>query len=64
MHAPDLGDWPLSAASTALLRSPRTSAAEVLRLALRELVVRDVLRVVDVQHRRWSRTRVTVSRGD
>lgn len=63
MAAPSPGEWPLSAAATVLLRTPRTSAAEVLRLALRELVVRDVLRVVEVQPRRWSRERVTVQRG-
>lgn len=63
MTAPGLGDWPLSAAATALLRAPRTSAAEVLRLAMRELVVRDVLAVVDVRPHRLSRASVTVRRG-
>lgn len=64
MIAPEPGEWPLSAAATVLLRAPRTSSAEMLRLALRELVVRDVLRVVEVRSRRWSLPRVTVRRGD
>ena len=34
--------WPLSAAATALLRTPREEAVELLRLTPKELVVRRV----------------------
>ena len=59
--APDA--WPLSAAATAVLRDPGTSGEAVLKLALRELVVRDVLRVAQVEHRRFRKPRLTLLQG-
>ena len=44
-RSPSPGAWPLSAPATALLRAPDTAPHELLRLAVRELVVRGVLRV-------------------
>jgi len=43
MTAPQPGDWPLSAAATALLREPGLRGDAVLKLALRELVLRGVV---------------------
>lgn len=42
---PGPGAWPLSAAATAVLRDPQTPPPALLRLTLRELVVRGVVRV-------------------
>ena len=44
-RSPSPGAWPLSAPATALLRAPDTAPHELLRMAVRELVVRGVLRV-------------------
>jgi hypothetical protein len=59
--APDA--WPLSAAATAVLRDPGMSGEAVLKLALGELVVRDVLRVAQVERRRFRRPRLTLLPG-
>ncbi len=37
--------WPLSAAATALLRDPRVKETELLKLSLKELVVRKAWRL-------------------
>jgi hypothetical protein len=50
-HTPDPGAWPLSAPATALLRDPRTAPGALLRLALRELVVRGAVTVHPVDRR-------------
>jgi hypothetical protein len=62
--APDPGAWPLSAAATALLREPGLTGDAVLKLALRELVVRDVLRAELGERRRFRRPRLTLLPGD
>ena len=60
---PSPGAWPLSAPATALLRDPRTDASLLLRLALRELVVRGVVRVSRLDERRWRSTAVELAPG-
>jgi len=47
----DPGRWPLSAPATALLRDPAAAPPALLRLALRELVVRGTLAVRAVEQR-------------
>lgn len=64
LAAPEPGAWPLSAAATAVLRRPRTSGEVVLRLALRELVVRGVLRTGPLERRRCGADRVDLLPGD
>ena len=52
-RTPGPGAWPLSAPATALLGEPGTAAGVLLRLALRELVVRGAVRVqLDRRQRR------------
>lgn len=53
--------WPLSAAATQLLRRPRTQKPEVVRLALKELIVRRAWRL-DVERRRGRLGRERVTR--
>lgn len=59
--APD--GWPLSAAATTMLREPGLHPGAVLKLALRELVVRGVLRVGEVERRRYRSPRVSLLPG-
>ena len=61
--APSPGGWPLSAPATALLRDLRSTPAVLLRLALRELVVRGVVRVHPVERHRLRRPTVRLSPG-
>ncbi len=63
MTAPAAGAWPLSAAATAVLRDPGLSGSAVLKLALRELVVRDVLRVEEFERRRFRGPRLVLRPG-
>jgi len=60
---PAPGGWPLSAPATALLRDPGTATHLLLRLALRELVVRGVVRVLAVEEHRWRPASVQLSPG-
>jgi len=61
--APEPGAWPLSAATTAMLRDPGLSAAEVVKLALRELAARGVLSIEKVEPRSFRPPRVTLLPG-
>lgn len=63
MTAPAPGAWPLSAAATALLRDPGLAGDAVLKLALRELVVRGVLRAELGEPRRFRRPSLTLRPG-
>lgn len=63
MTAPAPGAWPLSAAATALLREPRLAGDAVLKLALRELVVRGVVRAELGARRRLRGPRLTLLPG-
>ena len=63
-HAPDPGAWPLSAPATALLRDPRTAPGALLRLALRELVVRGTVAVRAVDRPGRRATTVRLAPGD
>jgi hypothetical protein len=63
MTAPLPGAWPLSAAATALLREPGTSGSAVLKLALRELVVRGVLGAELGEPRRFRPRTLTLHPG-
>jgi len=60
---PAPGGWPLSAPATALLRDPGAAPHVLLRLALRELVVRGVVRVHAVEKHRWRPASVRLSPG-
>jgi hypothetical protein len=60
---PDPGGWPLSAAATRVLHAPGAGGPDVVRLALRELVLRDVVRAGDVVRRRWRVPRVRLLPG-
>lgn len=60
---PGPGAWPLSAPATALLRDPRAPQHLLLRLALRELVVRGVVRVSALDRRRWRPSSVRLAPG-
>ena len=64
MTAPAPGDWPLSAASTALLREPGLSGEALLKLALRELVARGVLRAELGERRRFRGRSLTLRPGE
>jgi len=62
MTAPAPGDWPLSAAATAVLRDQGVTDGVLFKLTLRELVLRDVVRV-DVEQRRLRGPRIRLSPG-
>jgi hypothetical protein len=61
--APAPGSWPLSAAATALLREPGLGGDAVLKLALRELVVRGVVRAELGEPRRFRQPSLTLRPG-
>lgn len=62
--APGPGGWPLSAPATAVLRDPGTAPQVLLRLALRELVVRGAVRVHRVERARHGPGTVRLAPGD
>jgi hypothetical protein len=61
--APLPGGWPLSAAATALLRDPELGGDALLKLALRELVVRGVVHAELGEPRRFRTPRLTLLAG-
>lgn len=62
MQAPDQG-WPLSAAATAMLRDPKLASDEVLKLVLKELVLRRVWSLRRDPKRRLRAQRIEFSLG-
>ena len=62
--APSPGRWPLSAPATVMLRDPRTSPGELLRLALRDVAVRGVVRVTLGEQSRRRPAEVRLAPGD
>jgi hypothetical protein len=63
VSAPGPGSWPLSAAATAVLREPGLGGDAVLKLALRELVVRGVLAAELGGRRRFRRQQLVLRPG-
>jgi len=63
MGGPAPGDWPLSAAATAMLREPRSSGPTLMALAVRELVARGVVDARLGTARRWRPQAVLLGPG-